>query len=170
MDASGNLLVGKTALGGSTDGLQVKPAGELAVTRDGNHSLILNRKSSDGNIALFQKDSTTVGSIGTGTTEADFIVGRDDTFLGFRSGADDIIPHGGASRRDNAIDLGDPSYRFKNAHFSGTVNATTVDLGNWTITESAGVLYFATGGTNKMKIDASGNLTVVGDVTAFGSV
>ena len=51
-----------------------------------------------------------------------------------------------------------------------TVNATTVDLGDWTITESAGVLYFATGGTNKMKLDASGNLTVVGDVTAFGTI
>jgi hypothetical protein len=45
-----------------------------------------------------------------------------------------------------------------------------VDLGNWTITESGGVLYFATSGTDKMKLDASGNLTVVGDVTAFGTV
>ena len=51
-----------------------------------------------------------------------------------------------------------------------TANITTVDLGNWTITESAGVLYFATSGTNKMKLDASGNLTVVGNVTAYGSV
>lgn len=51
-----------------------------------------------------------------------------------------------------------------------TLNATTVDLGNWTVTESAGVLYFATSGVNKMKLDASGNLTVVGDVTAFGTV
>ena len=51
-----------------------------------------------------------------------------------------------------------------------TANITTVDLGNWTITESAGVLYFATGGTNKMKLDASGNLTVVGNVTAYGTV
>jgi hypothetical protein len=51
-----------------------------------------------------------------------------------------------------------------------TLNATTVDLGNWTVTESAGVLYFATSGVNKMKVDASGNLTVVGDVTAFGTV
>ena len=51
-----------------------------------------------------------------------------------------------------------------------TLNATTVDLGNWTVTESTGVLYFATGGVNKMKLDASGNLTVVGDVTAFGTV
>jgi hypothetical protein len=51
-----------------------------------------------------------------------------------------------------------------------TLNATTVDLGDWTITESSGVLYFATGGTNKMKLDASGNLTVVGDVTAYGTI
>ena len=47
---------------------------------------------------------------------------------------------------------------------------TTVVLDSWTITESGGVLYFATGGTNKMKLDASGNLTCVGDVTAFGTV
>jgi len=46
----------------------------------------------------------------------------------------------------------------------------TVDFGDWTITESGGVLYFATNGTNKMKLDASGNLTVVGDVTAFGTI
>lgn len=53
---------------------------------------------------------------------------------------------------------------------SGQVQATTVDLGNWTVTESAGVLYFATGGVNKMKLDASGNLTVVGNVTAYGTI
>ena len=51
-----------------------------------------------------------------------------------------------------------------------TTYTNTVDLGNWTVTESAGVLYFATGGTNKMKLDASGNLTVVGDVTAYGTI
>ena len=53
---------------------------------------------------------------------------------------------------------------------TGTLGATTVDLGDWTITESSGVLYFATGGTNKMKLDASGNLTVTGNVTAYGTV
>ena len=52
----------------------------------------------------------------------------------------------------------------------GTVNATTVDLGNWTITESGGSLYFATGGTNKMKLDASGNLDVVGSVNSSATI
>ena len=56
------------------------------------------------------------------------------------------------------------------ASVTGTLDVATVDLGNWTITESGGVLYFATSGTNKMKLDASGNLTVTGDVTAFGTV
>lgn len=56
------------------------------------------------------------------------------------------------------------------AFSASTLNATTVDLGDWTITESAGVLYFATLGVNKMKLDASGNLTVTGDVTAAGTV
>jgi len=51
-----------------------------------------------------------------------------------------------------------------------TVNATTVDLGDWTVTEAGGVLYFANAGTNQMKIDASGNLTVTGDVTAYGTI
>lgn len=52
-----------------------------------------------------------------------------------------------------------------------TLNATTVDLGNWTITEDgSGNLLFATSGTNKMKLDSSGNLTCVGDITAFGTI
>ncbi len=53
---------------------------------------------------------------------------------------------------------------------ASTLNATTVDLGNWTVTESGGVLYFATSGTNKMKLDASGNLTVTGNVTGYGTI
>jgi len=53
---------------------------------------------------------------------------------------------------------------------STTANITTVDLGDWTITESGGTLYFATGGTNKMKLTATGDLTVVGDITAYGTI
>ena len=49
-------------------------------------------------------------------------------------------------------------------------NGNHIDFGNWTITEAAGVLKFATGGVNKAKLDASGNLTVVGNVTAYGTI
>ena len=50
-----------------------------------------------------------------------------------------------------------------------TANIVAVDLGSWTITETSGVLQFYTGGEPRMKLDASGNLTVTGDVTGFGS-
>lgn len=65
-----------------------------------------------------------------------------------------------------ALKAGDSNQDFS----AKTLNATTIDLGNWTITESGGVLYFATSGVNKMKLDASGNLTVTGDVTGFGTI
>ena len=51
-----------------------------------------------------------------------------------------------------------------------TLDTNTVEVGVWTITENAGVLKFCTAGVDKMKLDATGNLTVVGDVTAFGTV
>lgn len=50
-------------------------------------------------------------------------------------------------------------------------HAATFYFDNWTITEDAsGNLMFATGGTDRMKLDASGNLSVEGDVTAFASL
>jgi hypothetical protein len=51
-----------------------------------------------------------------------------------------------------------------------TAAITTVDFGDWTITEASGVLKFATGGVNKMSLDASGNLTVVGNVNTSGTI
>ena len=40
----------------------------------------------------------------------------------------------------------------------------------WSVRESGGVLYFAVSGVNKASLDASGNLIVVGNVTAYGTV
>ncbi len=48
---------------------------------------------------------------------------------------------------------------------AGTINTT-----NWTIQESGGVLFFKYGGVNKAKLDSSGNLTVTGNITAYGTV
>jgi hypothetical protein len=45
-----------------------------------------------------------------------------------------------------------------------------ISFGNWTITESDGSLYFATGGTNKMKLDATGNLDVVGNINSNATI
>ena len=47
---------------------------------------------------------------------------------------------------------------------------TTIDFGDWTVTESGTTLYFALNGVNKMKLTGSGDLTVTGNITAYGSV
>ena len=52
---------------------------------------------------------------------------------------------------------------------STTVNATTVDLGDWTITQSGSSLKFAYNGTNRFSLSSSGALTVEDNVTAYGS-
>lgn len=51
-----------------------------------------------------------------------------------------------------------------------TVNATTSDFGDWTVTESGGSLYFATLGVNKMKLTAAGNLEITGTLTESATI
>jgi hypothetical protein len=60
----GNLLVGKTALDNSTVGIRMNATGDASFVSDGARPLVLNRKTSDGDIALFLKDGAPVGSIG----------------------------------------------------------------------------------------------------------
>jgi hypothetical protein len=52
---------------------------------------------------------------------------------------------------------------------STTVNATTVDLGDWTITQSGSDLKFAYQGTDRLKLASDGSLTAEGDVETSGS-
>jgi hypothetical protein len=73
LDASGNLLVGRTTLSGTdnSSGSYIFNEGAFVAQRSSNVSLYLNRYGTDGDIALFRKDGTTVGSISitsSGTT------------------------------------------------------------------------------------------------------
>ncbi len=137
----GHFLVGKTVQGQTnTVGFEAKDDGITVVTTDGAQSLILNRKTSDGTIAEFRKDNTTVGSIGV--NESDLYIGTGDTTLRFADGADAIIPRGSAGvARDAAINLGNSANRFRDlylsggAYLGGTAVANKLDdyeEGNWT--------------------------------------
>jgi hypothetical protein len=47
----------------------------------------------------------------------------------------------------------------------------TIGLGTtWSVEESGGVLYFKSGGTNIASLTAAGDFTVIGNVTAYGSL
>ena len=73
IDSSGNLLVGRTTLSGTdnSSGSYIFNEGAFVAQRSSNVNLYLNRYGTDGDIALFRKDGTTVGSISitsSGTT------------------------------------------------------------------------------------------------------
>ena len=42
--------------------------------------------------------------------------------------------------------------------------------GNWTVTVVSDALMFRYGGANRMRLDSSGNITVIGNVTGYGSL
>jgi len=121
IDSSGNLLVGKSSASFSTAGHELRAGAAAIFVRDGNDALSLNRLTSDGDIAKFSKDGTTVGSIGTANS-GDLYIGNDDTTLLFAGGSDAILPRGTAGAvRDAAISFGVASNRFKDLYLSGGV-------------------------------------------------
>jgi hypothetical protein len=132
IDASGNLLVGTTSSSSSTAGIKLTAAGTATFVRDGVQPVYVNRLTSDGDLAVFAKDGTTVGVIQA--YFGDLKIGTGDTAIIFGDGQDAIYPgNTSGGSRDAAIDLGLSSSRFKDLHLSGTVNAATLNVDGGTI-------------------------------------
>ncbi len=58
----------------------------------------------------------------------------------------------------------------KIAAITSVPSAVQIGTTNYTVLESGGYLYFRHGGVNKMRLDSSGNLICVGNITAYGSI
>jgi hypothetical protein len=113
------LLVGKTAANSGTAGVEASAAAFNA-TVSGDTVSRLNRLSSDGEILRFQKDTATVGSIGT-VGGSVYIDGGSSNYSVML--ASDFRPRtsNGAANNDAAVDLGDSSARWKDLYLSGGV-------------------------------------------------
>jgi hypothetical protein len=148
LDASGNLLAGKTSADfGSIQGVELRPTGNSYFTSDGGNALRLNRLTSDGDILTFRKDGSTVGSIGTNSSNA-YISG---TTRGLHfTGTAGIIPCNEAgAARDADTNLGTSSTRFKDLYLSGDtfVNKTTKTAsGSGIVLDGDGFAYFVRDG------------------------
>jgi uncharacterized protein YaiE (UPF0345 family) len=176
IDTSGNLLVGTTdtaLYNNSTTGtgFHVAPSGWIETAATGTNA-IFNKLSSDGTIAEFRKDGTTVGVVGA--SSSDVYIGTGDTGFRFQDGSDAIVPFNTSTlaASDNVLSLGGGSSRFKNAYFSGTVYADQFLGQNDTNTGIAvggnDVIQLSTGGSERARVDASGNL-LVGKTTTTGA-
>jgi hypothetical protein len=135
IDASGRLLIGKTVADSiGTDGIELDGANDrVLITRSDNEPLVLNRKTSDGDIAVFRKDGSAVGSIGTAAGFPYFAAPANFSLM---LATTDFRPRTvtGASDNDSAVDLGTSGSRFKDLYIGG-------DIGHKDASGNARLLY-----------------------------
>jgi hypothetical protein len=119
--------------------------GGLTVDNDGSTVLTVDRATSDGDICRFQKDGSSVGNISSKSGGVFIGNANGDVGIFFNGTADSIDPvnPGNGFNRDNAIDLGTSSARFKDLYLSGGVylggtgsanKLSDVEEGDWTPT------------------------------------
>jgi hypothetical protein len=121
IDASGNVLVGKTATAYGTAGVVAYANGGFTATKSADAPVGLNRLSSDGSIINFAKDGTSVGSIGSRVTNLYTTYTANGFGLTGTATTNGVIPslNGGVS--NGAVDLGGSAARFKDLYLSGGV-------------------------------------------------
>jgi len=169
IDASGNLLHGKTVQSIGTVGVTLVN-GQITATADGSDAIRLNRKSSDGSIIDLRKDGTTVGSIQARSSFTTLQIGSTGTGItGTSSHA--ILPSVNNVRSDNTNDLGISNYRWKDLFLSGGVYLGGVgsankledyEEGTWTV-----ALTPSTSGTIGLSSDGGAFYTKIGQVVHF---
>jgi len=162
LDASGNFLVGKTSAVYNTAGTQLAPDGQVFITGGNQYGLAVNRTTGDGDIVLFSKDGSTVGSIGT-NSGALYISSPYGNDSGLRFVSNIIAPATTTgANRDAAIDLGYSSGRFKDLHLSGTANADSGfqvgSIGNIGNRANDVVIFSSSTGHNGLRFHVNGIL------------
>jgi hypothetical protein len=152
--------VGKTSLNIGLTGQELRADGSSYFTSSSDTALGLNRLSSDGKVLEIRKDSAIVGSIGA--RGGDVYLETGSVGLRMYDAGGSIIPVGDTGvSKDNSIDLGEPTIRFKDLYLSGGVylggtgSANKLDdyeSGTWTPVHTgtgatSGVAYTTRSGT-----------------------
>ena len=137
----------------------VKTSGGSGVTVPNGKSMFLY---TDGTNVVEVITHIPVSSGGTGASDASGA----RTNLGLVIGTDVPSPTGTGASGTWAIDISG------NAATATTASAANniTNSGGWSVTPSGTTLFFSYNGTNVGKMDSSGNLTVIGNVTAYGTV
>jgi hypothetical protein len=112
IDSSGNLLVGKTSSSFSTAGIEARSGGTLWATASDTNAASFNRLSSDGVIAYFNKDSSSVGIIAVNGSDNLQISASAADHAGLEFATHIVAPLEAGSASDGTISLGASSARF----------------------------------------------------------
>ena len=124
-NSSGNWLVGKTSTSSNVAGHRLNPRGDIESTRSGGLVSYFNRQSSDGDISVFAKDGTTVGSIGVKSSNNIYIAGSAANHAGLEFGTSQILAMRDTATSDNTVDLGNVNTRFDDIYATnGTIQTS----------------------------------------------
>ena len=152
IDASENVLVGKTTAAFGTAGIALR--GTVAdFTRSSGTPINVNRLVSDGSLIDLHKDGTVVGSIGI--EAGGLVIDGESGHTGLRFANDSVLPRDNGTTTDGADDLGSTTARWKDLHLSG------------------GVYLGGTGAANKLDDYEEGTFTptiAVGTLTSGGAL
>lgn len=165
-DSSGNFLHGKTAQNIGSVGVTIVD-GQISSTVDGDSTLRLNRLNSEGNIVQIRQAGDQIGHIFSATNGTLFYGWNDsgdktvgygvgDTGIKINDSVDAVYPAFATTgaNRDNAIDIGRSTVRFKDLYLSGgvvfgstsgSVTSKTLDdyeEGTWTPSVSNGTISY----------------------------
>jgi hypothetical protein len=163
----GHFVVGVTSTNGVTNGAgtYIAANGQLYASTNSAGGHYLNRTdSNDGVVLNIRHQGTTVGSIGTYSSR--IYIGTGDTGLGFSAGSDSVFPITAATGaiRDAAVDLGLTTGRFRDLQLSRNCMASNFVAANDSDTFIAmtggNIQRYFTGGSEKARLDATGNFLI----------
>ena len=116
----GHLFISKTSSALATVGSELLNDGRIVGTADGQDVLLLNRKSSHGDIIDFYKDGSIVGNIGSASVGGLEVTGNNSSKSLILT--TNFFPGDGAgAKNDNSIDLGISDARWKDLYLGGGV-------------------------------------------------
>jgi len=124
IDSSGNLLVGRTSVGGTGSGHSIRGGDSAIFSRDASGETVqIGRNSSDGQLVRFNSNGSAIGYIGVVDGNDTYITGDNTAIrLGLGSSGAYVSPcNSDGSVRDGVIRLGDSSARWRDLYLSGGV-------------------------------------------------
>ena len=128
VEKGGNVMIGTTTQDAPVDnggsGITLRPSGIMLIGGTGT-CIYANREDSDGEIMEFRKDGSAVGFISCNSGNLVVQGSASTGKSGIEFGGAEWYPRDGGSRADNAIDLGNSSYRFDDIYATnGTIQTS----------------------------------------------
>ncbi len=172
VDAGNNRVQFGKSSGGNTNtaGVEIQATGFVGIAGAGIRPLQINRQTDDGDIIEFRQDGTTVGLIGSDST--DIFIGTGDTGIRFNDAVNGVLPYNtGSGQTDATLDLGFSSVRWRDLYLSGGLPGTA--SGELVINDNSVDSDFrveSNGNTHMLFVDAGSDHVNIGTSTDYDAV